>query len=151
MKIIISMFLGVMIILMASRQPARSQESDDPYDLTSVRTLISFGHGEPIVQVGSFEKHNNAMGDRAAIGIIKIYTQDDLLKPANVNAYLPVIRAAFQFPNLISRKDDRDPKATILLLRYLGSNVKDAALRKQVLDLETEISKLSQSPSRPPN
>jgi hypothetical protein len=149
MKILIVALLSGMVVALPSvEQSAQLQGPEDPYDIANTRALISLAQAKPSVTVGSAETHNTHMGDSATIAIIKIYSEDELLKPANVEAYLHVIGVAFAAPNVILRKEDRDPKATLFLLHFLDKNLKDAGLKKQVAELESRVSKFQVAESK---
>jgi hypothetical protein len=119
----------------------------DPYEISLVKDMIKQQQQTPVVNVSSFQKYNDRAGDRIAIALLKIYTEQELIQPANVKAYLPVIREAFGMPKLIDREADKEPRVTLFLLHYLEKNVKDPELRRGVTDLIASLPKLGMPPA----
>jgi hypothetical protein len=67
-----------------------------------------------------------------AVALQKIYSDENIAKSKNIKIFLPVIRAAFLHPEVISNPEDIDPKVTLRLLRDLKDRTKDPALKSQI-------------------
>jgi hypothetical protein len=69
----------------------------------------------------------NRLGDGAAVGIIqylgerKISVSEDSTSPEELRRILVVIKISFEVPSIIEAKENRTPKATLILLNYLDS------------------------------
>lgn len=116
--------------------------SDDVYQIANVNSMIAMQVQAPGISIGSLEKHNNQLGDAAAIAIIKIFPVSALTSPENVRKYLPVIAAAFEYPKLILRSEDQRPYVTYVLLDFLQQHLKDEALITQVRNLTQSLAPL---------
>jgi hypothetical protein len=91
----------------------------------------------PVLQATGFgEKQVNRLGDRVSIALIKILNEEDLRNPEEVRKILPLIRAAFVAPQIITVPEDKKPAVTLLLLNYLETTVQDGILKKEILDLK---------------
>lgn len=84
------------------------------------------------ISTGYGEKQNYRLGDKVAVALLKIYGERGIVKSKNIKVFLPVIRAAFLHPDLISNLEDRSPTVTLRFLRDLESKVKDPALKGEI-------------------
>jgi len=130
----LTFFLSIVAI---ERQTSLAQqlardEHRDTYELQLVRNALR----DPVMALGaSFtEKQINRLGDRLAIALIKIYPERELFEPSNVRRYLPLIRAAFVAPRIVSDPADRKPAITVMLLRQLEAQAPNGADRPQIRD-----------------
>jgi hypothetical protein len=139
-------------ILFAACAVGRSQQSvlpDDPYNVDAVKLLVQYEQGSAEVKYGFIEKRNGQLGDGVSIALLKAYTDQELLKPELVRAYLPVIKAAFASPGYVAHKVDLEPRVTLFLLHFLDNKLTDPALLKQVKVLESDLSRISPTAVRP--
>jgi hypothetical protein len=134
-------------MLSGAQANSQTQKLKDPYDLDLVSLLLSAERGTPAANLSENEKYNERLGDRVSVALIKIFDQRQLIDPANVKRYLPIISDSFGGLGIISYEEDLDPKATLFLLHWLEQNLKDAALKKQVTNLKSKISKLQPAQS----
>ncbi len=119
-----------------------SRPQDDPYGLVPVRQATQGG-----LWTGFLEKQIDRLGDRIGIALLKIYSLDELGREALAKAYLPVIRAAFSYPHLIARPEDRKPDVTLLLLQSLPKDDWSDDLKKEASELILFLKAGVQEPS----
>ena len=77
------------------------------------------------VSSGYGEKQSARLGDKIAPALRKIYRPNALKRSKNIRVFLPVIRAAFLYPELIANEDDRVPTDTLKLLQDLENSTRD--------------------------
>jgi hypothetical protein len=124
---------GICSIAIVLSTYAAQVEEDGPYSIHLVRKLLQ----SPVLQATGFgEKQVNRLGDRVSIALIKILNEEDLRNPEEVRKILPLIRAAFVAPQIITVPEDKKPAVTLLLLNYLETTVQDGILKKEILDLK---------------
>jgi hypothetical protein len=106
--------------------------TDDAYSIRLVENLLRYPS-----QLGSGfgEKQLARLGDRVSIALLKILGEDELAKPERIRTLIPLVRAAFLEPKLISLAEDRKPNVTVFLLKHLKQEAKDPQLKKEVSDL----------------
>jgi hypothetical protein len=90
-------------------------DGEDPYAEQTIRMAISL----PGISVSSIEKLLNRLGDRAAIGIMRVMADQPLTRPDQIKTLLSILRDAFRVPGIVTVDADRQPKATLFLLRSL--------------------------------
>jgi hypothetical protein len=90
---------------------------EDPYAEKLVSVFLE-RHGYPILitQVQAV----NRLGDGAAVGLIRRIGAKPPATSDEVQRMLGVIKMAFAAPQTISSDANREPKATLILLSYLG-------------------------------
>ncbi len=108
-----------------------SGPQDDPYGLAAVREAMRLKG----FSSGFLEKQIDSLGDSVGIAFLKIYSMEQLRQETLAKEYLPVIRAAFSYPRLIARPEDRKPDVTLLLLRSLSKDDWNNDLKKEAADL----------------
>ena len=114
--------------------PAQQDKQCDKNCIASIKFLISdskLAGGQPYFSSWS-EKGAHRLGDRVAVGILKIYKKSELAKSKNIKIILPVIRESFLYPNLIENEADKVPDVSLSLLRDFESNVKNASLKEEI-------------------
>src|SRR5579862_2181438 len=94
-------------------------EPTDPYSLNLVKSVMKLNSGGQKFILTTTQKGIYRLGDCISIAIIKTLNEQDLSDPVTVKAFLPLIRQAFDQPQLISRESDKTPKLTIFLLKSL--------------------------------
>ena len=131
MKLLSQLMLVVLSCVLAS---AKDTLPCDPYSIDAVQRILS----SPTAMASGFgEKEMSRLGDRAAIALVKIFSKEDLATPSTVRRILPIIKAAFEQPKIITYEKDRAPDFTIILLRHLSDNIRDPKLR-QAIDQTTQ-------------
>lgn len=97
------------------------------------------------------EKNNARLGDKVSIALLKIFNKGAIYKPKNIRQFLPVIRAAFESPELISQAEDKQPIVTISLLKKVRKKVKDRYLKTQITQtINIILSPTSEIELKPP-
>ncbi|MDQ5845793.1 MAG: hypothetical protein M3539_10925 [Acidobacteriota bacterium] len=109
-----------------------TEQRDDAYSIHLVENLLQY---PTQLGAGFTEKQLNRLGDRVSIALLKILPEGELSNPQKVRSFLPLIRAAFLYPNLISIGEDRKPKVTLFLLRHLENEAKDRWLKEEIVQL----------------
>jgi hypothetical protein len=94
---------------------AQCAGADDPYAEEIIRSALS----TPGVTLSFTEKRLNTLGDRAAVGVIRVVGDESLDTPEKVSEVLLIIRIAFGAPRLIACDFDKTPKATLFLLKHV--------------------------------
>lgn len=117
--------------------PQTSDEEDrDEYSMTLVKTLLEQPEG---FSVSWLEKRQGRLGDRAAIALLKLFTEQELLEPRRLIRSLSVMRGAFSTPCYIEIVADKKPSVTLFVLRGLERQVKDANVSKQIVETISSV------------
>jgi peroxiredoxin len=91
---------------------------------------------------GRHTKDLQFAGDRTAVELQKIYVDDLLAEPQNLRSVLSILQTSFEDRDLIVNAEDREPRATILLLRSMSKKVSDpryrAAIDKLIVKLNPD-------------
>lgn len=125
---ILSLTVSVLLLSVIPQQ----QDSGDPYAIAVVKNALR----EPRnFSSGFSEKQLNRLGDKVSIAILKIYGDEQLKDPHNIEAILPLIHRAFDAPQVIAVESDKHPRVTLLLLRSLETDLKNQELKTQLSDL----------------
>jgi hypothetical protein len=121
-----------LIISSTFAQDKVKEQDDDIYSIRLVKESVK----NPDLALGFSvtEKHINWLGDRVSIALLKIYDADGLKDPQNIRNYLPIVRAAFVAPRIVRLAEDRKPKVTMFLLKYLEREITGANLKAQISD-----------------
>jgi len=83
------------------------------------------------IYTGVWEKQLNRYGDAAAVSVTKILRDKDI--PAEeIDRILKIIYSAFAAPAIVEVKSDRQPRTTLLVLRYLDACAKEPELKKKI-------------------
>jgi hypothetical protein len=108
----------LLLLLLCPQSPATTTNvEDDPYGEQAVRNALS-SNG---VTFSFTEKAINRLGDRAAVGLMRIIADKTVTSPDQVKSILSILRTAFSAPSIIAVEADRQPKATLFLLQSLES------------------------------
>ena len=113
-----------------------AQEKKDDYSIPVVKNLLQQPEG---FSTGFSDKQLDRLGDRISIALIKIFSEQELKDPQRIRKVLPLIRQAFNAPNVISVAEDKSPKVTMLLLRFWLSEVADTSLKNDISQLITAL------------
>ncbi len=106
-------------------------EGDDPYDLKLVQANLRIA-SRGAVELPSVAKNFQRLGDGVSIALLKILDEQELTKPNNVQALLPLIRQSFSYPSIISVGANKKPGVTLFLLSYLQRNISDAEIKREI-------------------
>ena len=109
------------------------------YSVNEVKELLKLSPGNP---TGDAEKVLGRLGDRFSIALMKIYTCCELENPENIRRYLPMIVNAFRSSNLIAA-EDREPRVTLILLKFLEKHVQDPQLRTDIVNTQGMLQKVT--------
>jgi hypothetical protein len=73
------------------------------------------------------------LGDAGAVLATKVLA-DRTLSPRTISSALIVVENSFAEPKLVEVKADREPRTSLLLLKYLERSTSDAESRKNIAD-----------------
>jgi hypothetical protein len=110
---------------LAQSPQGASQASPCSNPEETVAVLLADNGRAPIP--GFFQKRVVGLGDAAAVGIIqflgdrKATVSKDSTSTEEIRRVLLIIQIAFEAPNAIQCSENRYPKATLVLLKYLSS------------------------------
>jgi hypothetical protein len=128
---------ALLLVVASSFPPNAGEVHEDPYSALFIRHCLKAfraGFKDPAIT-----KHLPQLGDRAAIGLIKGLSKAEIDDPENLAGILGIIREAFSRPDLIGRRQDREPSATMYFLDHLGPVADAPVLKRQVADLRQFI------------
>jgi hypothetical protein len=106
---------------MGANEPDAESTTADPYSMKLVAFALrwySRGFYKSVTQ-----KRVSWLGDRAAIALTKILTDEDVREPQTIKGTLDIIHNSFVYPGAITLAVDKKPKVALLLLDYLQRNV----------------------------
>jgi hypothetical protein len=121
----------VVILGFALSGAAYSQSGNDPEQV--VRRVINTGMSE-----GWDQKLLIHLGDAGAVLATKVFA-DRSLTPKTIGGALLVLENSFAEPKLVEVTADREPRTSLLLLRYLEFSTSDAESRKNITDTRKYI------------
>jgi|HubBroStandDraft_6_1064221.scaffolds.fasta_scaffold624867_2 hypothetical protein len=111
-------------VLLACSALAHGQaEQQDPYAIHLIQGALETALSQPGVNTSFVEKQLQRRGDAVSVTLLKILDERDLTEEPTVEAVLDLIRQAFSSPKLISLEEDKKPKVTMFLLKYLQHSV----------------------------
>lgn len=82
---------------------------------------------------GGEDKQLDRIGDAAAVVVAKIFGEKTL-GPTDVQNALDVIHLSFSAPTLVETAEDRNPRATLFVLRSLNSITTDRKLKEKIAE-----------------
>jgi hypothetical protein len=82
---------------------------------------------------GGAAKILGRMGDAAAVVVTKILGENNI-KPNDVENILAVIHLSFSAPILVESPMDREPRATLFLLRDINSVTTDQKIKQRIAE-----------------
>jgi hypothetical protein len=118
-----------------------------------VAIVLADNASTPAYGLSFIEKHLHRMGDQVALGVFQYLgarvntVAEDSLSPLEMRMILYIVRKSFQYPELIQSEENRSPKATMVLLRYLGSLGAARAERDELERTTTFIEQIKLSAS----
>jgi hypothetical protein len=106
-----------------------------------------------IIDSGMFEGHDQKvigwLGDAAAVIVTKHLSQRHLSQ-TDIDGTLIVLTGAFADPSFVRDAADRQPRTTLLVLRYLELSTDDSKLKTRIADAKKYIEdRCVQSMQRP--
>src|ERR1700679_579695 len=139
MKGLFASAAAVICILACSASSSGISSAKDCDNAKLVRSWVEL---QPEVTQGSsfLEKNIYRDGDRIALGIVRAFTQEELLEPDRLSRILSITRLSFSQPKHIARDQDRKPGVTNLLLAFLEHQCSDATLKRNIADVEVYVS-----------
>lgn len=139
-------FAFASLLILGGLAASPQATENDPYSIAVVQALLK---QPPGLSISFTEKQANRLGDKAAIAFLKIQNEEGLRHPSQVRALLSLVRTAFAYPKLISIPSDQQPRITVVLLRYLLTQVKDQSIRHQIRDTLTFVQAQTSVPLSP--
>jgi hypothetical protein len=124
--------LFFVLSLFATSTGGQSEETD-PYSIHFVQSSLRTASANPGVSVSFIQNNLQRLGDSVSIALLKILDEQDLTNPKTVEAFLPLIRQSFSYPDIISPAVNKKPNVTLFLLKYLRRSISDA---KTLEDIE---------------
>jgi hypothetical protein len=95
-----------------------------------------------IIDSGAFEGHDQKvigwLGDAAAVIVTKHLSQRHL-NQRDIDMTLIVLIGAFADPSFVRNEADRQPRTTLLVLRYLELSTDDSKLKTRIADAKKYI------------
>src|SRR5580693_7311911 len=95
-----------------------------------------------IIDSGTFEGHDQKvigwLGDAAAVIVTKHLSQRHLSQ-RDIDMTLIVLIGAFADPSFVRNEADRQPRTTLLVLRYLELSTDDSKLKTRIADAKKYI------------
>lgn len=83
-------------------------------------------------------KQMRRAGDSTAVALVKVLS-DRELNNNQIEDAVYILNAAFSDPGWIENLSDREPKATLLVLRYLDLCTRDPALKAKIAEARKSI------------
>lgn len=133
------------LLLVVFAQTVVTAQSHQSEAERTVATLLADNGLAPLP--GFVDTLVTRLGDGAAVGVIqylgarKANVSEDLTSPQEISRILYIIRTAFAAPKIIEADENRSPKATLVLLKYLSCLPAAAAVKT---DLESTTSFIEQ-------
>jgi len=142
------LFCGTTLCQTGSRQFASQSKAEK-----IVAMLLADDGNAPIVSFT--EKDVERLGDGSAVGLIefigdrKMNVSEDRISPQEMRRMLLIVRMSFEVPNIVEADENRTPKATLVLLKYLSSLPAAKTLQDDLRATSNTIERLK-SESYPP-
>lgn len=111
--------------IFAQTNDSNVARQSDPDEIVAI-VLAQNGHS-PAYGLSFIEKQIHGMGDAVAVGVIqylggrKTTVSEDVVSPDEMKMILFIARKSFEAPALITLEKNRSPRATLVLLEYLGT------------------------------
>lgn len=138
------LFSKLAVIVYITSLGAAAQAIEDTYGEKAVNdALLTSG-----VSVSQIEKEVNRLGDRAAIGIMRVLEPKKLQNPEQIKNVLAILQQAFTAPRLITRAEDRSPKATLFLLDCLQHSPASTSIGSSIAATRDTILRLTHTSQR---
>jgi hypothetical protein len=112
--------------------PGFAQGEPDPNSIAIVRFELQMRLGESSVRHSFSQKQLRRLGDGVCIALVRILSEQTMLEPKPLRAFLPMIREAFSEPTLISIEANRKPRVTLMMLDHIERSVSDPQLHAEI-------------------
>ncbi len=139
MRVLILICCLFLTVCLAFAQNKTEKPDDDTYSVRFIRDAVK--NPDFALGVSFTEKRINRLGDGISVALLKIYDTDELKNSQNIKNYLPLMEAAFVAPRIITIAEDKNPKVTMFLLKFLQSEVTDEGLKAKISDTIKYIEK----------
>jgi hypothetical protein len=126
-----SFLLWALLVFSWTVMPARVVAQNSEEDIRIIRSWVELPYGFAVGNSFS-EKLIQRGGDSIALAVIQAFSHEELLDTGRIERLLPILEVAFERPNHINRKYDRNPRATMLLLDFLKGHVEDERLQQKI-------------------
>jgi hypothetical protein len=126
------------------------QQQQDPYAIQLIQGALKTALSQPGVNTSFVEKQLQRRGDAVSVALLKILDERDLTEVRTAEAVLDLVRQAFSSPKLISLEEDKKPKVTMFLLKYLQRSISETRTRKDIEEtinfLDSKVNRSIESP-----
>lgn len=129
--------------LVGGQTPLPNQHTATPEEM--IRSIIETGMLE-----GSDQKQIGKMADAAAVTVTKVLG-DRELTTMDIQMALVIIRSSFADPRGVPIETDRQPRTTLLLLRYLDFWTRDPAIKQDIESTRKRVEEQYQKSLLPKN
>lgn len=121
-RVLFVIFLGALSMALVGQTKARDAE-------TIVRQALS--QASRGTYTSTSQKELGRLGDASAVALTKI-VRERALTESDIEAMLLIINLSYSDAHIVNVDSDRQPRTTLLLLRYLASATGDAKLKKKI-------------------
>jgi hypothetical protein len=104
----------------------------NPYSLALIRGELKLRANGKWISRSWAQKQIYRLGDLAAVALLKILNDEELVTSSNLPAALSLLQESFAYPDLISHESDRQPRVALLLLDHLQQGAQDAETKLQI-------------------
>jgi hypothetical protein len=114
------------------------QAKDDLYTLVFVKFAFESFKNQAVWGAQIHHFNNNSpglpqLGDAVSIGVLKLYSLDELVTPENIRSYLTLVVYSFSDRKRVLEKSDQEPRITSLVLGYIEQRkTPNPVLEKQI-------------------
>lgn len=123
-------FTGIATILMLWSGLAITQNASPDQHIAMPEELIKAVIEQGTLE-GEMQKQFGKMSDAAGSTITRVFAGKSLTR-LDMNAALEIITSAFADPRYVPIQSDRQPRTTLLLLRYLDFWTTDPAVKRDI-------------------
>jgi len=126
MKLIVAVCVSLILSGLAYGQARNGPEQISPEQIIGriVDRGISEGHDQKVI---------GRLGDAGAVLVTKVLAGRDLTGSTIDNA-LVAIEGAFADPSFVEDAGDKQPRTTLLLLKYFDQSANDPALKRHIAE-----------------
>ena len=121
-------YLALISVLIA--RPVAQVEKSDPYSTQMVS--VALANQSKGLMVAKSQTHLARLGDGVGIALLKVLSDHQLSDGETVHTFLPIVRGAFDQPQLIVNDADRTPSVTFFLLRHIRQEIHDSQIQSEI-------------------
>jgi hypothetical protein len=114
------------------RETVAETKDGDPYSLALIRGELKLLANGKWISRSWAQKQIYRLGDLAAVALLKILNDDELVTSSNLPAALSLLQESFAYAELIPHESDRQPRVALLLLDHLRQGAQDAETKLQI-------------------